>query len=118
MGETVRSVMRKPVRRLGRCPSLCIAGVGALAAVLVFSAALLSGAALYERAVKALRDEVRTGLIRSAATASGFIDGDLHRHFTTPSQERSAEYARALIPLQRILQANRDVRYIYTCVLV
>jgi hypothetical protein len=104
----------RPLLRLGTRPL----GAGALAALTVFAAAVLSGGALYQRAARALRDELRAGLVRTAATAARFVDGDGHRRFTDRSQETSPEYARALRPLERILHASGDIRYIYTCVLV
>jgi hypothetical protein len=104
----------RPLLRLGTRPL----GAGALAALAVFVAACLSGGALYQRATRDLRDELRAGLVRTAATAASFVDGDKHRQFTDRSQEAGPAYARALQPLARVLHASGEIHYIYTCILV
>jgi signal transduction histidine kinase/CheY-like chemotaxis protein len=84
---------------------------------IVFLTAAASLAALYWCSMEALRDEVRLALLRATIQASTLVDGDLHKIFVDPSQERSDAYARAIAPLERARRAAGDIRFIYTYVL-
>jgi len=81
----------------------------------MFITALVSGSILHWLAVDALGSAVRSDLIRTASAASTVIDGDLHRQFTSPDQESSELYKKAIQPLERIRKAAVDLRFIYTC---
>jgi signal transduction histidine kinase len=80
--------------------------------------ALASGSILYELSLQGLRSEVRENLIRTARAASTVVNADDHHLFTSPSQEGSDEYARAIAPLEKIRKAVGDLRFVYTCILV
>ncbi len=84
----------------------------------MLTAASLSGAALYLRAVTALRDEVRSNLIRTASAGAAVVDGNLHRTFISPDQQTTPAYEKALAPLRRIQHSSPDIAYIYTFVLM
>jgi signal transduction histidine kinase/CheY-like chemotaxis protein len=90
---------------------------GALAAAVVLASAALSGGSLYMRAVTALREEVQASLRATASAAARFVDVPLHATFTSPEQESSPEYERAVAPLRSILEGHGQLAFIYTCVL-
>lgn len=92
-------------------------GLGFLSALVIFMITCLCGAALYVRAVRALKVEVRENLIRTAQIAAALIDGDGHQAFTDPKQEKTPAYLHALKPLSQLQNASEDIKYIYTCVL-
>jgi len=84
----------------------------------ILLATCCSGTALLYYFVRAFHEEVRNDLIRTAKTATALIDGNQHRHFVSPDQEKTPTYERAIAPLRRLLAANKEIKYIYTCVLV
>lgn len=91
---------------------------GFVAGLLVLLATCLSDFSLYRQSVVAVQDEVRHSLRREAVALSTLVDGDAHGQFVSPAQETSREYARALAPLQRVLQSRgKEIKYVYTCVL-
>ena len=91
-------------------------GAGLAAGLLVFFVICLSGVDLYLRSAAALKDEVQSGLKRSALTLSTLVDADAHAQFSDRAQEHSAAYAQAIAPLGRVLRVRKDIKYIYTCV--
>ena len=107
-----------PHRGADRARARKALAAGALAGLTVFLATCLSGAALYRRSAAALRDEVRGNLRGNAVMFSALVDGDAHRRFTSPGQESGSEYARAIGPLARVLAARKDIKFVYTCILV
>jgi len=92
-------------------------GFGLLSALVIFLITCLCGAALYVRAVRALKVEVRENLIRTAQIAAALVDWDKHQAFTDPKQEKTSAYFHALKPLSQVKKASDDIKYIYTCVL-
>ncbi len=103
-------------RRLSRTTvhAACL-GLGATFLVLIITG--LSGALLYVRGVRALKEEVRASLIRTATVAAALVDSKTHQSFTTPKQETTAAYFKAIKPLAQVQQADGDIKYIYTCIL-
>ena len=99
-------------RRRGPSPL----GSGVLACLAVLTAATLSGASLYVESSDALRAEIRSNLMRTAAVGAALVDGDLHRTFTSPAQESTQAYNQALEPLRRVQRARPDISYVYTYV--
>ena len=93
------------------------AGLGFAAALITLSITCLCGTLLYIRAVRALKDEVRGDLIRTATVAAAMVDGDAHRTFNSPRQETTSAYFRAIRPLDQVQKASGDIKYIYTCIL-
>ncbi|MEZ5964782.1 MAG: ATP-binding protein [Planctomycetota bacterium] len=96
---------------LAERPLLC----GLLATVVLFSVAFVSGSALFWRWKAALAEEVYENLRRTATVAASMVDGDAHETFVHRSQESSPEYARAVAPLVRLLDADGQVAFAYTC---
>ena len=90
---------------------------GLLAGLIVLLITCLSGAALYLQSVQALKSEVRNNLIRTATVAAAMVDGDAHATFTSPQQETTPAYFRAIEPLSRVEKASGDIKYVYTCIL-
>ena len=90
---------------------------GLLAGLATLGVALASGGLLYARAVRAFQDEVRQGLVRTASSAAQLVDVRLHETLTTPDQESTEDYARAIEPLGRLLEGAEGVAFVYTCVL-
>ena len=86
-------------------------GFGFLSALVIFLITCLCGAALYVRAVRALKVEVRENLLRTAQIAAALIDGDGHQAFTDPKQEKTSAYLHALKPLSQVQKASEDIKY-------
>lgn len=73
---------------------------------------------IYFRALDALQEEIKEGLIRNVSAVATTIDGDLHKKFRSPSQKNDPEYIEYLKKLESIRQASKYVRYLYTNILV
>ncbi|MFZ3044586.1 MAG: hypothetical protein WA151_01625 [Desulfatirhabdiaceae bacterium] len=73
---------------------------------------------IYVRALYALQEEIKEGLIRNVSAVATTIDGDLHKNFRSPSQKNDPEYTDYLKKLEAIRQASKYVRYLYTNILV
>jgi len=73
---------------------------------------------IYIRALDALQEEIKEGLIRNVSAVATTIDGDLHKKFRSPSQKNDPEYIDYLKKLESIRQASKYVRYLYTNILV
>ena len=89
---------------------------GVVTGLAVLAAAVVSGASLYVQSEAALREEMRGNLMRTAAVSAVLIDGDLHRTFSSPAQESTQAYRRALEPLRRIRRLRPDISFVYTYV--
>ncbi len=90
--------------------------LGILIGIGIFTTACISSSILYYRSLNALQVEVRANLIRLAQAAATVVDGDRHKTFTTPEQESTPAYMKAIDPLNKILSASTNCRYIYTCI--
>jgi len=108
---------RNGARRLTR-PVARSLWTGFLAGAAVFASACLSGLILHTRSVSALKTEVRSGLIHLARAAAPLVDTGTHHQFVSTNQETSEAYFRAIQPLQKFQDANPDIKYVYTCILV
>ncbi len=91
---------------------------GACAGLMMLVIALVSGSVLYQLALDALQSEVRDNLIRAAQMAATVVDADGHRQFRSRAQEQGRVYQSAVQALEKVRVAARDIRFIYTCVLV
>ena len=91
---------------------------GGLSGLVVLLAIGVSGAVGIYQSFEAIKQELRLALIRAARTAATTVDGDRHQTFRSRAQERTEAYARALVPLRRVLRANPDVRFVYTMVAI
>jgi signal transduction histidine kinase len=82
---------------------------------LIICAATTFGAwSLYSTGKEALQAHTRNELVGFAKLAANFVDGDGHGAFTSPEQEGSEAYAKAVAPLQNVLDANPDIKFAYT----
>jgi signal transduction histidine kinase/CheY-like chemotaxis protein/HPt (histidine-containing phosphotransfer) domain-containing protein len=60
--------------------------------------------------------EIRSDLMRTAAVGAALVDGDLHRTFTSPTQESTRAYNQALERLRRVQRSRTEISYVYTYV--
>ncbi|MBI3568593.1 MAG: response regulator [Gemmatimonadetes bacterium] len=81
--------------------------------VVLSTTALIVGSVLYSTR-RVLFQDTQEYLRSTAETAASLIDGDRHETFKTPEQENSVEYADAVRPLQKLLDGNPDIRFVYT----
>lgn len=88
----------------------------AVIATLVISLAVgISSYFIYARSDAALKDEIKDGLLRTAAvTAVTAIDSEQHKTFMSPEQESTGAYKDAVARLQRVLNANKEIHFVYT----
>jgi PAS domain S-box-containing protein len=86
--------------------------------IAIFASACLSIAALYRQASQAYSDELRSNLLRGAKVAAALIDGDQHRRFVSPEQEKSESYQQAIRPLRAMRESIDVLRFVYTVVLI
>lgn len=71
---------------------------------------------VYTHALNAQKGEIQDGLMRVARTLSKFIDGDLHKTFVSRSQEHSDAYREAIAPLEKALEADPTIAFVYTII--
>ncbi|MEO7717487.1 MAG: HD-GYP domain-containing protein [Capsulimonas sp.] len=88
-----------------------------LAGFVLLVASCVSSLALYYSSLSAAYDGMRAELRHTAAMAATVVDADRHKDFILPAQESTPEYRRAIAPLQAMLIASGDMKFIYTCVL-
>lgn len=82
-----------------------------LVAILVVTAQF---ALLYRTGNRVLLEEIRKRLNNVVCAASQFVPHDAHEALSSPTQESSDTYKRAVAPLEAILKNTPRVRYIYT----
>ena len=82
--------------------------------LVVCSATTFGAWSLYSTGKEALQFQTRNELVGYAKVVANFMDGDGHASFTSPEQESSSEYAKAVAPLQGILDATPDIKFAYT----
>ncbi|MGD9971957.1 MAG: SpoIIE family protein phosphatase [Desulfatirhabdiaceae bacterium] len=73
---------------------------------------------IHNRALLALQEEIKAGLARNVSAAATTIDGDIHRNFLSKSQKEDPEYIGFIKKMEDIRQASKNVRYIYTNIMV
>lgn len=83
----------------------------------MFAAIFVTTYFIYTHAVSAQKGEIQDGLLRVARTLTMFVDGDLHKTFTSKLQERTDEYKQAIDPLERAVKADPTIAFVYTVVL-
>ncbi|HNQ22157.1 MAG TPA: ATP-binding protein [Phycisphaerae bacterium] len=86
-------------------------------ATMILLTASLCLHAIYHHTRDAFVAQVREAMTQQAQSVAALVNGDLHRTFTRPEQEWTAEYEQAVDPLRRILDRVPELRFIYTCVL-
>ncbi len=88
-----------------------------VAALLVFVLTMMCNIAVTTIARHGMLDAIQDQLRGLAGTASAWTDGDLHETLINPEQKGSEDYLRVQEPYRKMLKANSDLRYIYTCIL-
>jgi PAS domain S-box-containing protein len=73
---------------------------------------------LYSTAKTTYLDAIRLDLLRLAEVAAAGVDVHLHQRLLQPGQFAVADYDQAVAPLRNILTNTRDIRFLYTVVLV
>jgi len=89
---------------------------GVAAAAIVLAVSLFGIGLTYRASYDADFQALRADLGQLAAIAAVQVDGDLHRTFTSPSQQGSPEYLRAIAPLVAFHRAAKNITYVYTAV--
>lgn len=87
------------------------------AACAVFAMTMLCNIAVTWIARAGMLDAIQDQLRGIAGTAAELTNGDLHQTLTNPEQKGSEDYLKVQAPYQQMLEANADLRYIYTCIL-
>lgn len=100
-------------RLFGRSP----VAFGILIAAVLFIGALCSMLVLHRVSEDALKENIRTNLKRVAEVAATVVDPVEHAKFTSRSQETSIEYERAIAPLRKLQDSDKEIAFVYTCVL-
>lgn len=72
---------------------------------------------IYLRAVEAVKEEIREGLLRNVSVAATSIDGDQHRRFTSKADRQNPAYLAFIAHMEQLRKASTDVRYLYTNIL-
>jgi hypothetical protein len=88
--------------------------VGSVFVALVF----LSTYLLYLKAKDSLIQEIKIGLESSVSAAATTINGDNHSTFTKNTSRIDSLYLSEILPLENIRKNSKDIRYIYTNILV
>ncbi len=73
---------------------------------------------VYSKSLITLDQEIKIGLVSNVTAAATRIDGDLHRTFNAETDDKDPAYLSQAIPLEKIRQASKNVRYIYTNILL
>lgn len=89
---------------------------GILATLAVLLVLLPAGWFQFQVSERALRDEIRSGLARTARIAAALIDPEVHKTFTKPEDEFTPEYAAAIAPLVAAKKADPQIAYLYTAI--
>lgn len=69
---------------------------------------------IYVRAVEAVKEQIREGLLRNVSAAATMIDGDQHKLFTSKAFKNDQGYVNLITRLERVRKASSDVKYAYT----
>jgi len=69
---------------------------------------------IYVRAVEAVKEQIREGLLRNVSVAATMIDGDQHQTFTSKASKNDPGYLSLIKRLERVRKASSDVKYAYT----
>jgi hypothetical protein len=69
---------------------------------------------IYVRAVEAVKEQIREGLLRNVSAAATMIDGDQHQTFTSKAFKNDPGYISLIKRLERVRKASSDVKYSYT----
>lgn len=70
------------------------------------------------KSMASLVEEIKIGLNSNVSSAATTINGDLHQEFTAETERDDSLYLSQIAPLEQIRQNAKDIRYIYTNILV
>ncbi|MCB1607860.1 MAG: GAF domain-containing protein, partial [Xanthomonadales bacterium] len=104
---------RQLKRRARGMPPVLLGIVATLAVLLVLIPAGMFQSRVSERALK---DEIRAGLLRTARIAASSLDVDQHMEFTKAEDEFTEAYQQALAPLIAAKKADPQIAYLYTAI--
>lgn len=90
------------------------AAQGALFAVLWLAVTNVTIYFIYLRAVDAVKEEIREGLLRNVSAAATIIDGDQHKQFKSKASKTDPAYIYLTQRLEALRKASKDVSYLYT----
>ena len=90
------------------------AAQGVLFAVLWLAVTNVTIYFIYLRAVDAVKEEIREGLLRNVNAAATIIDGDQHKQFKSKASKTDPGYIYLTRRLETLRKASKDVRYLYT----
>lgn len=65
-----------------------------------------------------MEEEIKIGLESNVSSAATVIDGDLHPLFDQNTKRDDSLYVSQITPLEKIRQGAKDIRYIYTNVMI
>lgn len=99
-------------RARGMPPAL----LGVLATLTVLLVLIPAGVFQSRVSERALKDEIRAGLLRTARIAASSLDMQVHQQFTKPEDEFTDAYQQALAPLIAAKQADPQIAYLYTAI--
>jgi serine phosphatase RsbU (regulator of sigma subunit) len=111
--DTAVSTDRRLQRRARGMPPLAQAILATLAVLVVL---IPAGWLQFQVSERALRDEIRSGLTRTARIAASLIDPAVHASFTRAEDENTPEYAAAIAPWIAARKADPQIAYLYTVI--
>lgn len=85
--------------------------------ILIFTITGLFAYFIYLKGIEAVENEIKAGLLSSVEAAATIIDGDLHKIFNSQTSRNDQLYLNTIAPLEKIRQASKNIRYIYTNIL-
>ncbi|MDO5970501.1 PDC sensor domain-containing protein [Flavivirga aquimarina] len=89
-----------------------------ITAFIVIALVFFSTYLLYIKSVESLEKEIKIGLLSNVSAAATTIDGDLHPLFNKDSKREDSLYISQIAPLEKIRKVAKDIRYIYTTILI
>ncbi|MEZ5442470.1 MAG: GAF domain-containing SpoIIE family protein phosphatase [Lysobacterales bacterium] len=114
MSQTTTAMPDRQLRRRAR--GMPPVAQGVLATLAVLLVLLPAGWFQFQASERALRDEIRSGLARTARIAASLVDPAVHRSFTKPEDEFTPEYAAAIAPWVAARKADPQIAYLYTVI--
>ncbi len=104
---------RQLKRRARGMPPVLLGVIATLAVLLVLIPAGMFQSRVSERALK---DEIRAGLLRTARIAASSVDVEIHKQFSKAEDEFTPAYQQALAPLVAAKKADPQIAYLYTAI--
>lgn len=70
------------------------------------------------KSMDSLEEEIKIGLKSNVMSAATTINGNIHQQFTKETKREDSLYLSEITPLESIRQNSKDIRYIYTNILI